>query len=58
MISKFECSDGRVVHAPLTFVNAIWNYEKDVTNIDVRGAFNLARCSGPLFVPLGPLFEP
>lgn len=55
MIAKFEFgNDKRVVHVPLTFVNAIWRDEKDVTNIDVRGAFNVARHNEePPFVPLG-----
>jgi hypothetical protein len=57
MIAKLEFrgSDYSVVaHVPLAFVTAVWLDEKDVSNIDVRGAFNIAKYSnGPPFVPFG-----
>lgn len=57
MIAKLEFggSDYQVVaYVPLVFVNAVWLDEKDVSNIDVQGSFNVTKFgSGPPFVPLG-----
>jgi hypothetical protein len=52
---EFAGSDYKVVaHVPLVFVTAVWLDEKDVSNIDVRGAFNVVRHNGgPPFVPFG-----
>jgi hypothetical protein len=57
MIAKFAFrgSDYEVIaHVPLVFVTAVWLDEKDVSNIDVRGAFNVTKFGNvPPFVPLG-----
>lgn len=57
MIAKLEFGGGNhkvVAHVPLVFVTAVWLDEKDVSNIDVRGAFNVAKHNGgPPFVPFG-----
>lgn len=56
MIAKLEFGNDKVLaHVPLTFVTAVWLDERDVPNIDVRGAFNVARHNNnsPPFVPFG-----
>jgi hypothetical protein len=55
MIAKLQFKDS-VVHVPLTFVTAVWLDEKDVWNVDIRGAINTQQTGDPVrFVPFGSI---
>lgn len=53
MIAKLQFGNDKIIaHVPLTFVTAVWLDEKDLWNIDVKGAFNVSNHEVP-FVPHG-----